>query len=591
MSHHRKKIRLGDLLVQKGIVSEGQLTQALGEQKNSGRKLGNTLVELGFVEEDELLGILSEQLDIPFVKLRNFQFDPEAIQLIPETIARRYRAIVLSDNRDGLLVGMSDPMDIFAFDELVNVIKRSFNQAVVRESELLQSLDVVYRNKNEISEIAEQLDGELAQDAFDLSSLGADTDDDEAPVVRLLESVFEDAITSRASDIHIEPDESVLRIRQRVDGQLHEQIIKEKRISAAVVLRLKLMCGLNISEKRMPQDGRFSILVKGKSIDVRLSTMPVQHGESVVMRLLDQSGGLLDLNSTGMPEGMLSKFRNLIHRPHGIVLVTGPTGSGKTTTLYGALNELNQPNTKIITAEDPVEYRLPRLTQVQVNPKINLDFAMVLRAALRQDPDVILVGEMRDYETAEIGIRAAMTGHLVLSTLHTNNALASALRLVDMGIESYLVASALLGILAQRLVRKICDNCKIELCPTLQQKVWLDANVQEHDGEYFAGTGCYQCGNTGYRGRLGVFELLEFDELMLDSLRNNDHTRLVDLVRGSDHYEPIGMNALEKAKQGATSLEEVFKVSSEMADEGNASSSIARSQEPLHDGAELGVRG
>ncbi len=591
MSHRRKKIRLGDLLVQKGIISEGQLTQALGEQKNSGRKLGNTLVDLGLVEEDELLGILSEQLDIPFVKLRNFQFDPEAIKLIPETCARRYRAIVLSDNRDGLLVGMSDPMDIFAFDELVNVIKRSFNQAVVRESELLQSLDVVYRNKNEISEIAEQLDDELAQDAFDLSSLGADTDDEEAPVVRLLESVFEDAITSRASDIHIEPDESVLRIRQRVDGQLHEQIIKEKRISAAVVLRLKLMCGLNISEKRIPQDGRFSIIVKGKSIDVRLSTMPVQHGESVVMRLLDQSGGLLDLNSTGMPDGMLSRFRKLIHRPHGIVLVTGPTGSGKTTTLYGALNELNQPNTKIITAEDPVEYRLPRLTQVQINPKIDLDFAMVLRAALRQDPDVILVGEMRDYETAEIGIRAAMTGHLVLSTLHTNNALASALRLVDMGIESYLVASALLGILAQRLVRQICDNCKTELCPTLQQKVWLDANVHDHEGEYFAGTGCYQCGNTGYRGRLGVFELLEFDELMLDSLRNNDHTRLVDLVRGSDGYESIGQNALEKAKQGATSLEEVFKVSSDMMEEGESINTVAPLESSPHAGAEPGIQG
>ncbi len=568
MSGTPKKLRLGDLLIQKEIIDQIQLDAALNEQKKSGRRLGQTLIELGLVEEDKLLDILSEQLQIPFVKLRNFQFNTNLISLLPETTARRYRAIVLSDNQEGLLVGMSDPMDIFAYDELVRIFNRPFNQAVVRESELLQSLDIVYRNADDISQFAEQLEDELAEDAFDLASLSSSSEDDDAPVVRLLHSVFEDAVTARASDIHIEPDESVLRIRQRVDGQLHEQIIKEKRISGAVVLRLKLMCGLNISEKRLPQDGRFSIRVKNRAIDVRLSTMPVQYGESVVMRLLDQSEGLLELSGAGMPESILSRFRNLIHRPHGIVLVTGPTGSGKTTTLYGALNELNQPDTKIITAEDPVEYRLPRLTQVQINNKINLDFATVLRSALRQDPDVILIGEMRDYETAEIGLRAAMTGHLVLSTLHTNDALASATRLIDMGMEPYLVASALLGILAQRLVRRVCPHCKIAYCPSLQQKAWLDSVMGSAAGEYYMGAGCYQCSNTGYKGRLGVFELLEFDEMMLDSLRANDQSRLIDLVRASGSYRPLGLAGLELATTGDTTLDEVFKISAEAPDEG-----------------------
>ena len=427
MMAQNKKLRIGDLLLQKGIIDEVQLQSALNQQKASGRRLGQTLVDLQMVDEEELLTILSEQMQIPFVRLNQYQFDDEATQLLPETAARRYRAIVLSNNHGKLLVGMLDPLDIFAYDELVKVLKTSFDQAVVRESELLASLDQVYTNKTDISEFAEQLDDQLAHDTYDLSSLSVGSTDDDAPVVKLLESVFEDAVNSRASDIHIEPDENVLRIRQRVDGVLHEHVINEKRISAAVVLRLKLMCGLNISEKRLPQDGRFSIRVKHRDIDVRLSTLPVQFGESVVMRLLDQTAGILDLASTGLPDDLLDRFRQLIKRPHGLVLVTGPTGSGKTTTLYGALNEINEPGVKIITAEDPVEYTLPRLTQVQINQKIGLDFGTVLRSCLRQDPDIMLVGEMRDSETAEIGLRAALTGHLVLSTLHTNDAVSSAM--------------------------------------------------------------------------------------------------------------------------------------------------------------------
>lgn len=339
--------------------------------------------------------------------------------------------------------------------------------------------------------------------------------------------------------------------------------MKEKRVNAALVLRLKLMAGLNISEKRLPQDGRFNVRVKGRSIDVRVSTMPVQYGESVVMRLLDQSQGMLNLESTGMPPELLARFRRMIQRPHGMILVTGPTGSGKTTTLYGALSELNRPEVKIITAEDPVEYRLPRVTQVQVNPKIGLEFSDVLRAALRQDPDVILVGEMRDSETVEIGLRAAMTGHLVLSTLHTNDSISSAMRLIDMGAEPFLVASSLLGVVAQRLVRRVCENCAEPYQPTEQERIWLESfelDPVDLEAGFVQGRGCYQCSNTGYKGRVGVYEMLEMNEAMLDALRRRDVARFTQAARQSPLYRPLGRCAMDYALRGITSLAEVARV-------------------------------
>ncbi len=473
MNEPRRKLRIGDLLIQEGVITEPQLTTALGEQRRTGRKLGRTLVELGYVGEIELMNLLARQLDVPFVRLNQYRFDGALVKRLPEALARRFRAVVLAEQAGELLVGMADPLDIFAYDELVRVLKQPVRQAVVLESELLSTLDMVYRRTEEIASLAEELEDELSDDVFDLATMSASSASEDAPVVKLLQTLFEDAIQARSSDIHIEPDESVIRIRQRVDGVLQEQVMKEKRVHAAVVLRLKLMAGLNISEKRLPQDGRFNVRVKGRSIDVRVSTMPVQYGESVVMRLLDHSQASLGLDNGGMPPHLLERFRRMIRKPHGMILVTGPTGSGKTTTLYGALSELNRPEVKIITAEDPVEYRLPRITQVQVNPRIGLEFASVLRASLRQDPDVILVGEMRDRETVEIGLRAAMTGHLVLSTLHTNDSLGSALRMIDMGAEPFLVASSLLGVVAQRLVRRVCDNCSESYTPTEQEKVWL----------------------------------------------------------------------------------------------------------------------
>ena len=559
----KKKIRIGDLLVQNDVITEDQLKTALREQKNTGRKLGRTLVELGYVEEDTLLNILSRQLNVPFVQLRHYQFNNELVKKLPEAMARRFRAIVLAEQSGELLVGMADPLDLVAYDELVRVLKQPVKQAVVRESELLNTLDLVYRRTDEIASLAEELEDELDDDAFDLANLSAESESADAPVVKLLQTLFEDAVQARSSDIHIEPDETVVRIRQRIDGVLQEQVMKEKRVNSALVLRLKLMAGLNISEKRLPQDGRFNIRVKGRSIDVRVSTMPVQHGESVVMRLLDQSQGTLNLESTGMPSHLLERFRKLIKRPHGMILVTGPTGSGKTTTLYGALTELNKPEVKIITAEDPVEYRLPRITQVQVNPKIGLEFAGVLRSALRQDPDIILVGEMRDHETVEIGLRAAMTGHLVLSTLHTNDSISSAMRLIDMGAEPFLVASSLLGVVAQRLVRRVCDNCSETYEPTEQELIWLrsfDLDPLDIEAGFVHGRGCYQCSNTGYRGRVGVYEMLEMDEDMLDALRRKDVSDFTRAARKSEFFRPLGQCAMDYALQGVTSLQEVSRV-------------------------------
>lgn len=566
MASPKMKIRIGDLMVQNGVISEQQLTSALARQKETRQKLGRSLVSLGYVDEQQFLEFLAQQLSVPLVDLSHYNFKQEDVLRLSETHARRFRSIVLKENPDHFLVGMSDPLDIFAFDELQRLLPKTIELAVVAESQLLQTLDLMYRRTNDIDSLADQLSEDIVEDSFDLSRLTA-TDETDAPVVRLLKSIFEDAVQVGASDIHIEPDEHVLRIRQRVDGVLHEHVMKETRIAAVLVLRLKLMAELNISEKRLPQDGRFNITVKNHNVDVRISTLPIQHGESVVMRLLDQSAGLIDLNNAGLPPRMLAKVRRIIHEPHGLLLVTGPTGSGKTTTLYGALNELNDASKKIITVEDPVEYRLSRVNQVQVHPQIGLTFSKVLRSCLRQDPDILLVGEIRDLETADIAMRAAMTGHFVLSTLHTNDAISSAMRLVDIGVEGYLAGTALRGILAQRLVRRICENCKEPHIPTAQEQVWLDIKGEEAQlqvTELKHGKGCTYCNNTGYKGRVGIFELLEMNDEMADALRRNDNSAFSQAARSSEGYQPLVMSALAMASQGITSLQEVFRVTEQM---------------------------
>ena len=558
-----RKIRIGDLLVEQGMISGPQLDTALAEQKGSGKKLGRVLIESGALSEDDLLRVLSTQLDLPFVGLRQFPFNLELINRLDESYARRHKAIVLAEKAGVYQVGMADPLDIFAYDELCLLLKQTIDIAIVRESELLDTLDTVYRRTSEIESYAEALDSEVTEGLFDLQGLQTGLQDDDAPVVKMLQSIFEDAVQVRASDIHIEPDDGVLRIRQRVDGILQEQVMKERRISSALVLRLKLMAGLNISERRLPQDGRFSLLVRNRKLDIRLSTMPVEFGESCVLRVLDQTAGLTSLDETGMSPAMLKDFRRMIHLPFGLILVTGPTGSGKTTTLYGALNELNEAGQKIITAEDPVEYKLPRVNQVQVNTNIGLDFANVLRAALRQDPDIILVGEIRDVETAEISLRASMTGHLVLSTLHTNDAVSSAMRLMDMGVEPFLAASSLRAIVAQRLVRKLCSECATPYQPDGIEASWMQRYLTPDviaNGSIRTSAGCSHCNQTGYRGRIGIYEMLVIKDNIADALRRGDASEFVQLANAQPGFKPLIVSALEHAVNGVTTISEVLRV-------------------------------
>jgi len=565
----RQKIRIGDLLVKNGIITDEQLMNALATQKKTGGKLGNTLIELGLVTSHQFHKFLADQMNLPFIDLKHYHYKPEVVRLLPETAARRFRAMVLNQEDNRLLVGVADPTDIYAYDELTKKLKQPIKLAVVYESELLKALDSVYRRTQEIVTIAEELGEELSQGDTNLEQLLTESDVEDAPVVRLLKSLFEDAVQVGASDIHIEPDEKVLRIRQRVDGVLHEQIMKERRIAPALVSRLKLVCGLDISERRLPQDGRFNVRVKGRSVDIRLSTMPLQYGESVVMRLLDQSSGILQLEHVGMPSELLKRFRHQLHQPHGLVLVTGPTGSGKTTTLYGALNELNSEEKKIITVEDPVEYRLPRINQVQVHSKIGLDFAKVLRAGLRQDPDIVMVGEMRDKETCDIALRAAMTGHLVLSTLHTNDAISTALRLIEMGTEGYVVASSLRAVLAQRLVRRICESCSCSDPLDAGIRSWLSnysgrVTLPADLTEFKRGRGCPACNNTGYSGRIGIFELLEINIELADALRRNDSADFASAARSLPSFVSLSDSALRLALDGTTSMEEVLRVSGQL---------------------------
>jgi MSHA biogenesis protein MshE len=559
-----EKIRLGEILIQQHLLTPEQLDTALAEQKRTGRKLGRVFVDSGFVTEKQISEALARQLNIPFVDLSQYSIKAPVVQLLPEAQARRFRALVLEDKGSTYLVGMADPSDLFAYDEITRVLKRDIDLVVVQESALLQVVDRTYRHTSEISNLALELEQDLGDNTIDFVTIGTSDSAEEAPVVKLLQTIFDDAVQVHASDIHIEPQDNKLHIRFRIDGVMHLQTQADIKIATALVLRLKLMSGLDISEKRLPQDGRFGVKVKALPVDVRISTMPTQHGESVVMRLLIQNASNFDLDKIGMPPDMLARFRKLIHRPSGMVLVTGPTGSGKTTTLYAALNELNSHANKIITVEDPVEYRLPGINQVQVNEKIDLDFARVLRSTLRQDPDIILVGEMRDEPTAQTGLRAAMTGHLVLSTLHTNDAVTAPVRLIDMGAPRFMVAMSLLGVVAQRLVRLICEDCKEPYTPTPNELVWLKQELGDVSNlELAHGKGCSHCNSTGYQGRIGVYELLEMNNELVEAANHQDTNTFINLARERMQGKTLKSQSLQLALAKRTSIAEVMRINNQ----------------------------
>jgi MSHA biogenesis protein MshE len=557
-----RRFRLGEVLVSKGLVTDRQLTQALEMQKTSGRKLGRALTDLGVVSEEQIGEVVADQLGIRFVDLAHHELDPELVRRLPEVQSRRFRAIVIGSRPEGLEVGMVDPSDMVAFDQLTRQLRTQLVPCVVAEGALLGVIERIYQRKEEMASFARDVVADVGDDVVNLSGLENNASADDAPVVKLINSIFEAATQRNASDIHIEPQERALQIRFRIDGVMQIQSTPDARIASAVVQRLKLMSSLDISEKRLPQDGRFRVKVVATTLDVRISTLPTQHGESVVMRLLMQDASRNRLDALGIPPAILKRLRAALTASSGMVLVTGPTGSGKTTTLYAALAELNSPELKIITVEDPVEYRLPGLNQVQVNDKVDLSFSRVLRSCLRQDPDVILVGEMRDQETAEIGLRAALTGHLVLSTLHTTSAASTPMRLRDMGIPSYMVALGVRLVMAQRLVRTICTSCKTEAEVMAHEREWLGVDIVEPGGSYkaYKGLGCPACNKSGYSGRTAVYEMVEMTPELVHLANSDDPAGFNAAAERAFAAHTLRSSVLKLVAEGRTTLAEAMRV-------------------------------
>jgi MSHA biogenesis protein MshE len=509
--------------------------------------------------------VIARRLGVPYVDLRTHDLHPDLVRLLSESQARRFKAMVLEDREDTYLVGFAAPDDLRAQDEVATLLRRPVDVAVITATMLNDTIDRVYRKTEQIGQFARQVGEDVvAQDDFlDINALSGSADEAEAPVVRLLQTIFDDAARINASDIHFEPQEKSLVVRFRIDGMLHIQAETDLRIAPTLVVRLKLMGGMDIAERRLPQDGRMHVKSGESKFDVRLSTLPTQFGESVVLRLLRQDGGRRSLSQV-MPGRARAAFEKALNAPHGLVLVTGPTGSGKTTTLYAALEMLNKPDVKIMTCEDPVEYRVAGINQTQVNDKIELTFARVLRSFLRQDPDILLVGEIRDSETADIACRAAMTGHLVLSTLHTNDAASTPLRLLDMGVAPYLIASSLLAVVSQRLIRINCPNCTHAYTPLAEEMEWLKARVPDKElplATFRKGRGCVRCNGVGFFGRRGVFEIVEMKSQLALHIQRGDASGFERAAREQIGSATMERNAYDLVLAGETTVSEAMRLS------------------------------
>ena len=547
---------LPELLLEQGMLSREQVQAVQAEAAKSGHPFTRVLVQKGFVTEQDLAAVVAEQSGVTAIDLANHLIKPEVIQLVPEALARKHVLIPVFKIGDALTVAMEDPLNFFAIDELRLKTKCELKTVVAGESAIRQAIEQYYGATGTIAEVAQAIQqAAIPQKDEDVA--------EEAPIIRLVNLLLMQAVKERASDIHIEPGDGALRMRFRVDGVLREVNGPPLHLHSAIASRIKVLAKLDIAEKRKPQDGRFRLKMESSDIDLRVSTVPTQFGEKVVMRLLDSASAVLSLEQLGMDEALRGQVERLIRVPHGIALVTGPTGSGKTTTLYAALHLINSVEQNIMTIEDPVEYRLSGVNQVQVNLKAEVTFASALRSFLRQDPDVIMVGEVRDRETAEIAIQAALTGHLVFSTLHTNDASSSLTRLIDMDVEPFLIASSVVGVLAQRLVRVICPKCKEPAtpAPTLLRELQLKDGAQ-----VFRGRGCASCKQTGYKGRVGIFELLLVTEPIKELIvaRAPAHT-IRDAARKAPSAGQAGMRTLRddglaKALAGVTTIEEVLRV-------------------------------
>jgi type IV pilus assembly protein PilB len=544
--------RLGDILVETGMISEAQLKEALEEQKKVKMKLGDVLLKKGIINEQQLIEILEFQLGIPHVSLYRYKLDSALSSLLSEDIAKRYQVVPLKRDGDKLTVAMVDPLDYFAIDEMRISTGCTIIPAIATKEEVQRAIGRMYGMQDSVKELMDDIGVNVAAEEEDLSA-------EDSPIVRLVTQMFEQAVQLRASDIHIDPQEEGIRIRYRIDGVMRTERILPRHMVGILTARIKIMSNLNIAERRLPQDGRIEIQVGLKDIDVRVSTLPTVYGEKIVMRLLDVTNALIDLDKLGLTKRNLTVFQDLISRPNGILLVTGPTGSGKSSTLYAALNRLNEETVNIITVEDPVEYQLEGINQVQVNAGIGMTFASALRSILRQDPDIVMVGEIRDAETAEIAIRAALTGHLVLSTLHTNDAVSSITRLIDMGIPPFLISSSVNGVLAQRLVRRVCPHCKQSYTPREDEKE-LFAKRGLKIEQLWRGAGCGSCNSTGYRGRIAIHEIFRMDDTLRQMI-----TQQMPAAEYKKHALRNGMillfdDGLLKVKQGLTTIEELYRI-------------------------------
>lgn len=552
--------RIGDLLFETGMISEEQLKWAINEQKRTGKRIGEVLVKEGIIKEDDILGALEFQLGIPHMNLEKYNIDYNIASIVPESIARRYTAIAVGMDDGKLKVAMKDPMNMFALDDLKLSTKMEIIPILASEKSIINMINQTYtsqQTKNIVSEVEKQFKVDSKKQVAEVE----EEDDENAPMVQLVNNILQRCILKGASDIHIEPFETYVRIRYRVDGQLHELTRTKKETLNAITTRIKILSGLDIAERRLPQDGRMSKTVNNQAVDMRVSILPTIYGEKTVIRFIYRTGRVLSLEDVGFYPSDYEKVCNLLKNPHGIILLTGPTGSGKSTTLAAALKVLNQDNVNIITVEDPVENMIEGINQVAVNTKIGLTFAGALRSILRQDPDIIMIGEMRDSETSSIAIRAAITGHLVLSTLHTNDAVSTIPRLVDMGTEAYMVGASVKGVISQRLVRRICPSCKTEHVVTeTEEKIYhIPAGTKVYQPR-----GCSLCNHTGYKGRLAVHEVLEVDSYMEEMISSGntsaEELTKVAIERG---MRTLFDNALYNVLQGNTTMEEMLKIAYE----------------------------
>jgi type II secretion system protein E len=549
---------LGSVLVQAGQLSQDQLAEGLARAAQEAAPLGDVLASLGYVSQEEMLQAISDYLGLPVVSLSESPPDPSAMSLVPREFALRRQALPIAIDDGVLTVALGNPMDLQIVDDLRLATGMTVRPVVAPPAEIRRALEQLAMEQmiQDVNEGEGETGVDEGADIADLQKMAR-----EALVVQLVNMVIHQAVQERASDIHVEPFERQLKVRYRIDGVLREVSSPPKRLQSAIISRIKILSEMNIAERRLPQDGRIRLRVGGRQIDIRVSTLPTLYGESVVMRILDKGTALLGLEELGMPPAPLGRFRKLITRPHGILLVTGPTGSGKTTSLYAALSEIYSEELKIITVEDPVEYQLPGVNQLHVRSQIGLTFASALRHIVRQDPDVIMIGEIRDPETAEIAIQAALTGHMVFSTIHTNDAAGAITRLLDMGAEPYLVASSLIGSVAQRLVRQICPQCKevAQYSDSALREVGINPDGPERHG-LRRGAGCDACGRTGYRRRLGVFELLTIDDTVRQMIVDRTPATLVKQYGVKQGMQTLLMDGREKALAGLTTLDEVLRV-------------------------------